>query len=323
MGRASAPDLPTRSGGVAPNVEAVVGMVFDTGLGRTVGVFVDQASSALSPWEYDGAAWTRSVAVPPALGRLAFDAARGRTILRSFPFGSTFAFDGQQWTQLFPATSPPLDSGVVIFDPRRAAYVLIGLGSTWVFDGSEWRLSSNDPGLPFTASATRPAFDSLRRRAVLYEAGRTFEYDGDPQPAATRGFGHGCAGSAGVPAFEPLAGSLPLIGREFRGQLTQLPTGSLNVPLVVIGLSDAMWGSMPLPLELSPIGMPGCEAFVSAEDSFPLANLGGRAVWTLAVPALFELRGARLFAQGIVIDFAAPRATPLSTSNALELVIGD
>jgi len=46
------------------------------------------------------------------------------------------------------------------------------------------------------------------------------------QDASYNRFGSGCAGSAGVPSLDADAHSLPMLGRTFRAQLSNVPDGS-------------------------------------------------------------------------------------------------
>jgi hypothetical protein len=64
------------------------------------------------------------------------------------PFGDTWAFVGNQWRQLHPATAPPGRSfGVMGYDPTGQRMLLYGGGApnsdppqndTWAWDGSSW-----------------------------------------------------------------------------------------------------------------------------------------------------------------------------------------
>jgi hypothetical protein len=106
-------------------------------------------------WEWDGAKWERVATVgPPPVraGRLAYDAARGVTVL----FGGnrqrneTWTWDGVRW-QEYAVSGPPARSvHAMAFDAKRQRVVLFGGGGpggpglyssfadVWEWDGVKW-----------------------------------------------------------------------------------------------------------------------------------------------------------------------------------------
>src|SRR2546421_3827106 len=84
-------------------------------------------------WEWDGVNWTlrNSTHTPPgrSFAAMAFDSARGKTVLfggQGYPggtfaqFGDTWEWDGTDWTQASPATSPvQRDNAAMAFDSAR------------------------------------------------------------------------------------------------------------------------------------------------------------------------------------------------------------
>ncbi len=114
------------------------------------------------------------------------------------PLDQTWTFDGANWTQLTPVTTPPTRWGHrVVYDSRRARLVTFGgrsptttanANDTWEWNGVDWQQVA-------TANAPSPrafysmAYDSRRGVTVLYgtmsgstigSAGgdQTWEYDG-------------------------------------------------------------------------------------------------------------------------------------------------
>jgi hypothetical protein len=164
------------------------------------------------------------------------------------------------------------------------------------------------------------AYDS-KRRVTLVQGGfdrnlnRFYYADlwqlGPAAPAAFVPYGSGCAGSAGTPAFSA-AGQLPWLGDTFAVTVQPLP--AVQPVVLFAGASDTMWNSLPLPLDLTPAGMPGCSLWASADVALPLLNTGGAAVWTLGIPNDPLLLGQSLYGQAFVLD---PRA------NQLGAVAGD
>jgi len=111
-------------------------------------------------WEWDGVNWTQRTSAHTPLGRvtsvMAFDAARGKTVLfggTAMPGGTwtllndTWEWDGIDWTQLSPATSPVVrQTAAMTYDANRKLTVLFGgysptgyrLADTWEWDGVNW-----------------------------------------------------------------------------------------------------------------------------------------------------------------------------------------
>ncbi|MCA8964367.1 MAG: hypothetical protein H6838_10870 [Planctomycetes bacterium] len=162
--------------------------------------------------EWDGTAWTTfqgGAVPPPRFGHaLAFDAARGRTILFGGSdvlfgnYGDTWEWDGATWTQRTPTTSPPpREQHVMAYDPLRQRVVLRGgisatppyaeYDDTWEWDGANWTAvnTAHQPP-PFglqsgvvTSNANNPEllFDRTRGRLTLFldDLGDgIWEYDG-------------------------------------------------------------------------------------------------------------------------------------------------
>ena len=112
-------------------------------------------------------------------------------------FADTWTYDGANWTQLSPATSPPAKFYMdIVFDSVRGVYVMYGgnatftapgTNQTWEFDGTDWaqKFPANNPG---NLGLHAMAFDSVRNKVVLYggmpggnpivDSNQTWEYDG-------------------------------------------------------------------------------------------------------------------------------------------------
>src|SRR5437660_759068 len=94
-------------------------------------------------------------------------------------FGSlatTWTYDGSNWTQRFPATSPPERFGASIaFDSVRARVVLFGghnsssgrLNDTWEWDGTNWT-QRNSNAVPFPRWGAAMVFDSNVGKTILF-----------------------------------------------------------------------------------------------------------------------------------------------------------
>ncbi|HKB14646.1 MAG TPA: VCBS repeat-containing protein, partial [Planctomycetota bacterium] len=131
--------------------------------------------------------------------------------------------------------------------------------------------------------------------------GKVRAYSGAPVGVAP--FGSGCAGSTGaVPRIG--ATRSPRIGTPLRVNLSETIPSTLA--LLFLGLTDQHWWGVPLPLDLSFAGLPGCSLLVSPD--FPvgyttsLFSGKGRAVAEIPLPADGALVGASFFAQWYVVD---------------------
>ena len=122
-----------------------------------------------------------------------------------------------------------------------------------------------------------------------------------------------------MPQLVNQPGSLAWLGGTYRQELTRVPANS--VALIDLGVSDQHWYGLPLPFDLTPIGMTGCRQLVSTEVVTALPTGTGTAVLTLGVPNDAALLGATFYTQAFALD--AP-ANPFggTMSNGLASRIG-
>lgn len=171
---------------VGPSARIKHSMTYDSGRNRVV-LFggVSTGGAQQDTWEFDGATWALRTPVhkPPARdsAALAYDSARGRVVLfggfkggASPNLGDTWEWDGNDWTQMTPATSPsPRNGHAMVYDPVRHLTVLFGgfdttrEGDTWTYDGATWTqvLTTISPSVRNYHSLV---FDSLKNRVVLF-----------------------------------------------------------------------------------------------------------------------------------------------------------
>ncbi|MFQ5507097.1 MAG: hypothetical protein ACE5F1_20185 [Planctomycetota bacterium] len=90
---------------------------------------------------------------------------------------------------------------------------------------------------------------------------------------------------------------------------------------VTRGCTIRSWGTIPLPLELSALGLSGCKLFISPDFLYQLMIMGGRATWVLPIPNDVLLVGLSFFQQGLVLDRAANSFGAIMT-NAGKAKIG-
>ena len=158
-------------------------------------------------WEYDGVDWTRAFPVlqPPARrgAKMAYDPATGGVILfggasaaLAATFADTWLWNGSNWTQLAPTTSPLARwfHGMAT-DFARARVVLFGgddgsvgptlFRDTWEWNGSDWAQPTSTPAPPML-TLTAMVWDAARDVTVQFGgmtvglgvSGQTWLFDG-------------------------------------------------------------------------------------------------------------------------------------------------
>jgi hypothetical protein len=180
----------------APSARAGASAAFDAARNVVVlfgGNVLDSSLVPASPawsdetWTWDGVDWTlqHPAHKPSARGIAAFayDEAHKQAVL----FGGTgtshscceglsdtWAWDGSDWTQIQPATSPPptVDAGFA-YDVGHGQLVLFGnylpSGSdTWTFDGSNWTDHAAQASGPPPLDSPSVAFDAATASVVMF-----------------------------------------------------------------------------------------------------------------------------------------------------------
>jgi hypothetical protein len=319
-------------------------LAYDSQRNRVV-LYGGQTSAAASfsdTWEFDGTTWTQRfpTTTPPARSRhgLAYDPIRGRTVLfggisLQGRFQDTWEWDGTDWQQRFPANSPARrDFAAMAFDLSRGRVVLFGgqgdssstFNDTWEWDGVDWtqRFSPNAPPPRYALAL---AYDSARREIVCYggvgSTQDTWIY-APTDPATFTTSQSGCAGSGGTPALTATSASgYPWLGEPFAVVVTSAAPG--HAVAMAAGFSNTSWAGVSLPLALAFVGMPGCQAYTSAELFFPvgIADPSGTATWNLGtVPDDPAFLGARFFTQAWIADSVNPAGFVVSDLG--EAVVG-
>jgi uncharacterized protein (TIGR03437 family) len=165
-------------------------MTYDAARGQILlfGGF-DSNRTGSETWTWDGTNWTHRNPSHNPPGRfwaaMAYDAAHGQAVL----FGGTnittgnymndtWVWNGTDWAQVFPATSPPTrQNHAMVYDASHGLVVMTGgipgtlvplpLMDTWVWDGTNWSQL-----LPATSPPRRDghavAYDAARGRVVLF-----------------------------------------------------------------------------------------------------------------------------------------------------------
>lgn len=147
--------------------------------------------------------------------------------------------------------------------------------------------------------------------------GMAAQLDTVAQPAAFRTFGLGCGAPGFVPSFA--AGTPPRMCQQFSCTVNNLRPNSAGIMLM--GLSNTSWlGGIPLPRDLAPQGMPGCNQLVSTDATFVLFHAGTSVPFGFLVPGSMLFYDFDLYLQFLEID---PAATPagFAVSNGAALNI--
>jgi uncharacterized protein (TIGR03437 family) len=139
-------------------------------------------------WAWEGANWTPEspqTSPPARYGHaMAYDSTHGQVLLfggrgenQSSPLlNDTWVWDGSNWTQKFPQTSPPSRFGhAMVYDPAHGQVLLFGgsdgssspLGDTWVWDGSNWTQKSPQTSPPGRRNHAM-TYDIGHRQVVLF-----------------------------------------------------------------------------------------------------------------------------------------------------------
>src|SRR5262249_44097615 len=159
---------------------------------------------------------------------MAFDEARGRTVLFGGTSGSalyddTWEWDGVDWTMASPPAHPSARIyHAMAYDRQRARAVLVGgtdrttmFADTWLWDATSWSLAAGndlDPQ-PQGSNLWQPdlAYDGTRQQCVLARGHATWTWDNvhwRRAPLAVGGI------DAAVPAYDHLHDQVIALGRE-------------------------------------------------------------------------------------------------------------
>ncbi len=140
-------------------------------------------------WVHDGTGWTELSPTnsPSARGvfGMAYDAGRAVIVLfggtddenlTGTVYGDTWEFDGTNWTQISPATSPPARMYTsMTYDASNEQIVMFGgidsaigmLQDTWTYDGVDW-VQVHPPVSPANRGIGGMTYNERRQRVVLF-----------------------------------------------------------------------------------------------------------------------------------------------------------
>ncbi len=182
---------------ISPPARSAAGMVYDAAHGQIILFGGGNSSGYLNDtWIWDGSNWSQAAPAtspsPRGWPAMAYDAAHHQVILfggfTSPPsgtwLGDTWIWDGANWTQQDPATSPSArTSSAAVYDPVHHNVVLFGgqdsgdnfLNDTWLWDGSNWSQAAPANRPPGRGDAAM-AFDANSGQAVLFGGRNNFPF---------------------------------------------------------------------------------------------------------------------------------------------------
>ncbi len=160
-------------------------------------------------WVWDGTAWDQqspttspTARINAALARTQSGTTNGAILFGGFDgtnyLADTWTWDGTNWTEQTPATSPPARAGATIeyFDGQ---VVLFGgyngtsyLNDTWTWDGTTWTEQSgtNPPARAYAAMAEDTGYADGTGALVLFGGYNGTSYLGDTWTYTTAGWTH-------------------------------------------------------------------------------------------------------------------------------------
>ncbi len=165
--------------------------------------------------------------------------------------------------------------------------------------------------------------DSVQNRGTI-EVSRVYS------TSASANFGTVELGSGAVVGFVPSRseGAVPIldcadqpkVGKTISLRLQRVRP---NAPVgILLGFSDRTWAGLNLPLDLAPIGAPGCSLLTSLNVMLlTAADKNGAGAMNLTIPRDTSLILGRIYFQALALDPPANQAG-LAWTNALKGIIG-
>lgn len=266
---------------------------------------------------------------------MAYDSSLNRTVLfggydpaTDTLLGDTWEYDGVDWQQRTITNGPSARyRTAAAFDSTRKRIVMYGgfdgtdmAIETWEYVGGAWNLVS--AGGSQLATETYNAFDSQRNKFVTFGgvgasfSTETWEFTG-ANTGALGSFGVACPTSVGV-AF-PTTLAAPHLNSTYTIDWQNLP---LNTPAVITvhGASNVSWSGIPLPFELSILGLAGCNLLVSGDIVGIDPAAGGFASTSLAIPNTPSLVNTSFFSQILIPDADAANSVGGTSLGARSLI---
>lgn len=299
---------------------------------QNVMLFASGAGLVSGLWDWDGAVWTMLNHVNPPPTRLtpnswwsyldmAYDSRWDKIVLFGRAMHNTGGTGGpseqvtfewdpvNDWAQL--ATLPGAPSGTVMwYDRHRGTLLRAYSGAPY---GAYYRdLARNWMLLQSTAlNMGRGAFDSQSNRYYAPDNASTIAVIHDTHPAAFGGHLQGCAPATPWPLQLSATWTRAWIGRSMSVDVT----APHSLALLAMGFSDQSYNAMPLPIDLSLYGMPGCSLTIAPQATVLGTNSSGTVTFSLPVPSASGLLGTVYWQQAFPLALGANAANLLATDS--------
>lgn len=191
-------------------------------------------------------------------------------------------------TNLLPSSSMPINQPTVVTPPAGTFGDTIRVSSLGAVNGT-----------------TQLLFAELESITFANNLGEQWRY------------GAGCRTTTGVPRLGNVVRPVP--GANLSMTASGVPSNGLG--LLVTGLSASVFGALPLPFELAPLGAPHCWALTSLDATTLATTTTGTLTFPFTIPNSSGVLGIRLFQQAAVYA-PATNAFGFVVSNALEQFVG-
>jgi formylglycine-generating enzyme required for sulfatase activity len=285
-------------------------------------------------WTWNGVAWQQQAPTNSPSARtehgMAFDAFRQRIVLfggesQSGLRNDVHEWDGSNWVAVTLAVNngvswapSPRSQHAIGYDPV-AERVVVHAGQlqggvlavdTWSWDGTNWAqllVNGTAPSYRKNAAMGRDP-QSQRLMPIGGENGGQQFFDATalevPVMSRLSEYGAACVGSAGALQLRPVANAQAALGTTLQMQMTGLAL-PFSAGVGFVGLSDQQVNGIPLPVDLGLVGIPGCNAYNSADIQFPLGVPSGSPLvtqWGLAIPNDGVFLGLEIYLQALALE---------------------
>lgn len=222
-------------------------------------------------------------------------------------------------------TQPNFSMGLTFHDPVSNTVQAMG-NSGWsnqpeVWDGTSWHSVSVGSAGASPTAPYRVALDPSSLQILGSSQNGTWRMVRGPA-TSMQTFGNGCPGALGIPVISTPGTSGytpgPVIGKSVLFRVDGILPYPFGLTYWLIGTSAVQWNGIPLPLELSPLGMPGCYLNQSLE-SFEATTGNLR---YLAVPAQSGLLGSHLYVQAMGLELLGASGPGTCFSRSIDATIG-
>lgn len=271
-------------------------------------------------YEFDGNQWAERIPTgvwPPARmqARAVYNAQAGRVQV----FGGVttnqdiWEWNGAAWSDVTPTSVPAHRfRAAVAYDRHLDQVVMVGgwfplytfYDEVWLWSG-QW--TAQPVGVrPSAREASAFTYDEARQQFVLFGGAGPGGFFGDTwlassQVASALPYGNACGPAGTIVSDRPVLGSTPEV---------RIVSPATQIAFLAVGSNSNAYQGQPLPIDLSGIGMTGCDLLTSADIGSPGMTPVpfGAVVLSVQIANDPALIGLELFLQGFVL---APGANPL------------